>query len=110
MVFYAYHGWYASERTLGSKYVLNLEIVTTFDLAAQTDDLSLTVNYEKLYQVVNEQMRRSSKLLEHLAQRIVNAILTIFPTITAIQVEIKKLNPPLGGICHAATIIYSKER
>ncbi len=42
--------------------------------AEETDNLDDTVNYQEVYAVVKREMMISSKLLENVAKRILNAI------------------------------------
>ena len=42
-------------------------------------------------------MSKSSHLLEHIARRIINEVKLQFPAIESVKVEVKKLNPPVGG-------------
>lgn len=96
MEFYAYHGCFEEEQIIGTHFLVDLEIDVNTTIAEQTDDLSKTVNYQSVYSVVKREMSIKSKLLEHVAWRILNAIAAEFP-ISQAEITIKKLNPPLGG-------------
>lgn len=110
MEFYAYHGFYKEERVIGNKYEVHLSVTTDFSRAFREDKLSSTVNYEGLYKIVREEMQQPVKLLEHLAYKILAKIFQAFPTIEEAEIIIKKLNPPVGGICRSSTITLSKKR
>lgn len=97
MQFYAYHGYYEEERLIGGYFVVDVYIDTNFVLAAQTDDLSGTVNYETVYFICRMEMKRPSKLIENVAQRIHSKLSDVFTKASGILVRISKLNPPLGG-------------
>jgi dihydroneopterin aldolase len=109
MEFFAYHGFYEEERRIGNKYSVSLTVKTKFKQAAEHDDLGGTVNYEVLYAITKEEMAVPSKLLEHVAQRIADRIYTAFPRIQKLSVHISKFNPPIGGVCKAATIVYKRK-
>ncbi|NME68364.1 dihydroneopterin aldolase [Flammeovirga aprica] len=103
--FFAYHGFFEEEQKIGNKYGVDLFVDTNFDDAAQTDNLEGTINYMDLYEIVKEVMNVSSKLLEHLGQKIVDEIYKKWPkSALQVRVKIKKFNPPIGGICHASSI------
>ena len=53
-----------------------------------------TVNYAALYSVVEREMAVPSKLLEHVAHRIIEAVKRDFPTVTGGEITISKLRPP----------------
>lgn len=97
MEFHAFHGYYDYEREQGNDFVIDVHVTTDFDAAAQTDELSGTVNYETIYQIVNEEMQESTKLLERLAQRMITRMLQEFDTATSIEISIAKKNPPIEG-------------
>ncbi len=42
-------------------------------------------------------MQTTSKLLEHVGHRILQALKEAFPQIDSATIKIRKLNPPLGG-------------
>ena len=49
-------------------------------------------------------MEIPSHLLEHVAGRILKCVKAAFPHISAAQVKIDKLNPPLGGRVGASRV------
>lgn len=97
MEFWAYHGCFEEEQVIGTRFQVDLELSVDTSLAEKTDDLHDTVNYQAVYRVVKKEMETSSKLLEHLARRILDALHNRFPAITHARIRISKLNPPLGG-------------
>ncbi len=93
--FFAYHGFYPEEQILGSSFLLDVEV--EFKNEDVEDDISNTVNYEKLYFILAEEMKQPRKLLETLVQEMIEKIRTDFPFLEKVKVGIKKLNPPLAG-------------
>ncbi|MDX2196208.1 MAG: dihydroneopterin aldolase [Cytophagales bacterium] len=106
--FFAYHGFYSEERVIGNKYEIDLIIHADLQDSPITDELSGTINYEKLYKIVKKEVDIPSKLLENLGYRILNAIFTNFDAIIDATVTVAKHNPPVGGICHKAKITLYK--
>lgn len=105
MHFYAHHGFYEEERIIGGNYIVDIQIDTNTTIAAATDDLYKTINYETVYRICQSEMRKPSKLLEALAQRIISKISEMFgKKAKNIKIRIKKLAPPLGGRVDAAFI------
>lgn len=109
MDFFAFHGFYEEERKIGNKYSITLQVETDFKEAAENDDLSGTINYEELYEIVREVMALSYKLLEHVGQQIIGRIQSKFGVTTKVEIWISKHNPPLGGICGSSTIIMNEQ-
>jgi len=67
------------------------------------------LDYVTLYTIAKEAVMEPTQLLESILQKIVKNILAAYPN-TKINVEIRKLNPPLGGeIAHSAVKWESDE-
>ena len=94
---YAYHGVLPQENLVGAYYYIDLKLKTDFTHAAETDELEGTVSYADIFAVVKEEMAITSKLLEHVCQRIASRIFKDFPTIVAIDIRLSKENPPMGA-------------
>ncbi|WP_130734834.1 dihydroneopterin aldolase [Flavobacterium sp. J27] len=107
---YSYHGCLLEEGKIGSDYKVDLKIKTNLKKSAQTDELHDTVDYVDLNRIVMEEMAIRAKLLEHVAQRIIDKILQELPTITRVKVAVSKLNPPIGGDVEAVTIVLQQKR
>jgi dihydroneopterin aldolase len=97
MEFYAFHGHFKVEKVAGNRFLVNLKIEADCSKAGQTDCLEDTLDYQKAYLVVKEEMAIPSDLLEHVAQRIINRIKTQFPEVKKVMVKVSKMNPPMGG-------------
>jgi len=94
--FFAYHGFYPLERVLGSKFIVDVE--TEFEAHGHmNDDLTQTVNYERLYAILAEEMNNTRKLLETVAHAILEQIRHEFLAVSKIRVAIRKLQPPIVG-------------
>lgn len=108
--FFAYHGFYEAERSVGNRYLVNLEVGTVFTEAAVEDSLSQTINYEQIYALVQQEMLKPSHLLENVVHRLAEEIFTTYAEVSDIRVELKKFNPPLGGICKSAYVVLQETR
>ncbi|MEM7297585.1 MAG: dihydroneopterin aldolase [Bacteroidota bacterium] len=104
MEFYARHGYYEEERVIGNKYSVDVTLDVDFSEAASDDKLEGTVNYEKVYELVQEVMSIDANLLEHLAGKMIKALRNSFPEVKRAHVKISKYNPPIKGLCHKATV------
>lgn len=105
---YAYHGVLPEENLIGTYYIVNLSLDVPLWKAGETDDLNDTVNYAAVNEVVHQQMRVQSKLLEHVAKRIINAIEKQFPTVEHITIKITKTSPPMEGELDGVSVELSK--
>ena len=108
--FHAYHGVYSYERESGNKFEVDVAVETDFSAAALQDDLTGTVDYEILYQIVKEEMSKPSRLIETVAEKIVDDILSKLAAVIQVELKITKLNPPIGGPCRKASVTIVKRR
>lgn len=94
---YGYHGCLDEEAKIGGNYIVDVYMTTDFTLAAQTDELSQTIDYCAIYQISKTQMAVRSKLIEQVCQRIFTQIKNNFLSITHLHVKLTKLLPPMNG-------------
>ena len=104
---YAFHGCLAEESKIGQRYSVDVEIYVDFCEASKTDDLSKTINYVDINQIVEEEMAIRSKLIEHVGQRILDRFKVDFPQMSGAEVEIKKPNPPIDGHVDYVSVVLS---
>lgn len=104
------HGCLEEEGKIGSDYIVNVEVHTDLTLSAHTDELNDTVDYVAIYNIVYEHMKRRVKLLETVVQRIIDDILKNHPTVKLAQVEVRKINPPIGGEVGYVSVERKAER
>jgi dihydroneopterin aldolase len=107
---FSFHGCLEEEAKIGSNYRVDLTIKTNLEPSAKTDELTDTVDYVDLNRIVVEEMAIRAKLLEHVAKRIIDRVLKELKMVTKIEVEVTKLNPPIGGDVEGVTIIMKKKR
>lgn len=104
MTFFAHHGALPQERITGNTYRVNLRIKVDYLQAVLTDELSATINYAEIYKILKEEMEVPSKLIEHVAGRIVQRLFWELPEIEEIEIKLSKVNPPMGGDLHSASV------
>ena len=92
------------ERTVGAEFVVTVEVMADIQRAFHTDCVDDTINYATIYQIVRKEMDIPSALLEHVAARIANAIFRVFEKAKEVEVEITKINPPMGAQCEGAGV------
>ena len=85
----AFHGVLPQERQVGGDFVVTLRI--GYPWAA-------------VYRLVRCEMAVPSQLLEHVAGRIVQALLQQYPQITSIDLWLTKVTPPMGADCDGAGV------
>ena len=101
---FARHGVMAQEREVGGWFRVTLRVGYPLAQAMLSDEVSDTLNYAVLYDLLKREMAQPSNLLEHMAQRIATAVETTFPLVTSIDLTLTKLNPPMGADCEGAGV------
>lgn len=104
------HGCLKEERLIGSDYRIDLEVQTNLSKPSVSDKLPETVDYVHLNNIVKEEMAIRSKLLEHVANRILDRIFLEIALVRKAEVQVSKINPPIGGDVESVTIILEAER
>jgi len=94
---YSYHGCMDEEEKIGGDYVVNLKVKTDLSTSSKSDILADTVDYVSLHSIVKQEMAQRSKLLETVADRIINRVIKEHPAVVKASVKVAKKNPPIGG-------------
>jgi dihydroneopterin aldolase len=108
MRFYAYHGVCPQETNVGNYFVVDISYSCPMDKAFASDDIHDIISYADVYNAVKKEMERPSRLIEHLANRILQALVSTFPRLSYLKIKLSKLNPPLGGEVHSASVVIEK--
>jgi len=107
---YAYHGCLEEEAKIGSWYRVDVEVKADLKKSSRTDELADTVDYVHLNHVVKEEMATRSKLLEEVAQRILDRFFKELRMIRRAKVSVAKINPPIGGNVEEVVVVLTKKR
>ena len=107
---YAFHGCLDEEAKIGSEYSVDVEIKADLKKSSKTDNLVDTVDYVHLNLIVKEEMAIRSKLLEEVAQRVLDRVFKEIPMVKKAKVSVAKINPPIGGNVEEVVIILTKKR
>jgi dihydroneopterin aldolase len=110
MEFYAHHGCFDEEQSVGTRFVVDVSIEADLTLAAQTDDIGQTINYSTVYQQVKEEMAKPSHLIENAAFRIAKAIIEQHQQAQSVTVKVAKLNPAVGGQVQSSNVAINLHR
>jgi len=94
---YAYHGCLEEEGKIGGNYKVDVYMKTNFSEAALLDDLTKTIDYVEVYDIVKAEMAIRSKLIEHVGQRIMDKLMSRLKHLKSCKVRVTKYNPPMNG-------------
>ena len=111
---YGYHGARPEERTLGQRFVVDVDLEADLRSAAAADALDLTVNYSEVYALVAEFVQGEPvNLLETLGERIARAVLERFPQVQRARVRVAKPGVAIAGSVlreSAVTVIRTRDQ
>ena len=102
---YSHHGCMKEETVIGSEYRVDLWVDADLTVASSSDDLKDTPDYVVLHQIVVKEMKIPSRLLEHVAQRIIERIRSTVKDLDHIRVRVSKINPPIGGDVQSVSVL-----
>jgi dihydroneopterin aldolase len=110
MEFYGYHGVFPEETKLGQRFIVDVVLELDLTEAGKTDELTKTINYGEVYETVRAIVEGSPhKLVETVAEKISEKILTNFPLVKASTIKVTKPNPPIAGHYHSVAVEISRK-
>jgi dihydroneopterin aldolase len=94
---YGYHGVMEHERDEGQYFIVDASIKVDAERASATDDISNTVSYAEIAQLIAENVRNNPvNLLETLSQRLADEILAAAgPWAKKVKVTVSKPDAPI---------------
>lgn len=92
ILLFGYHGVHPLENKVGTNFKIDL-LIDMFD--KEIINLHDTIDYAEVFKVLKQEFAVTEKLLEVLADRILNAIFSKFHHILQIEIQIMKVDPPI---------------
>lgn len=109
--FYGYHGLYAEEEKLGQRFFIDLQCGVDLAAPANSDAIGHIVSYADIYEVARQAFEtKRVRLIEALAQNIVNALFDAFPDIGWIIVRVRKPEAPIAMVRGEAAVELHRVR
>ncbi len=110
MTFHAHHGLEDHEIENGQRFDIDVEMLFDASVAAQTDQLSDTIDVRKVYKEIKKiVLEKRFYLIETLAQRVADGILKNFD-VGSVTVRVRKPLAPLGGLSKGTEIEINRSR
>ncbi|XP_065856921.1 dihydroneopterin aldolase 2-like [Euphorbia lathyris] len=96
--FHGFHGVKPAERTLGQKFLIDVDAWMDLRAAGKSDQLSDTISYTDIYRIVKGIVEGTPQnLLESVAEQIASSTLTKHPRISAVRVKVGKPHVAVHG-------------
>lgn len=97
--FHTFNGVLPEERRNGQQLGLDIAIKYPIETKVLHDDVHETINYAEVRNVTEHFITTHSyKLIESLANHLLETLLTSFPTVDSINIKIRKFSVPMPGI------------
>ena len=94
---HAYHGWHRHESEFGQAFLIDLELTTDISAAAASDDLGDALEYDRIVKTLRRLFVDTRyKLVEAAASALAKGLLEEFPTVTCIDLRVRKPKPPIA--------------
>ncbi len=88
---FANHGVFPEETVLGQKFIVSATLYTKTRKAGKTDELGYSTHYGEVSQFMTEFLQKNTyKLIEAAAENLAEAVLSAYPLVSGIDLEIKK--------------------
>lgn len=102
---FANHGVFHQENEVGNFFIINIKVAINDYNSLESDNLSDTISYAELYQVIKEEMSVKAKLLEHVGWKIIKHLKNKYKNIESVELKITKQSPPMEGIVGSASVL-----
>lgn len=111
MVFEGQHGVGDEERAELQEIQLDIELLLDLSAAGASDELAQTVDYAAVFEICRGYVEeRSYRLLEALGEAVAGEVLSRFPRVDRVVVEVRKPGVPIDGILDHAGVRIDRAR
>ena len=108
---FGFHGVLAEERKTGQDFVVDIELKVNLNAAIKSDDLSKTVNYAEVAEVVKETVEGAPfNLIEALAGKIGDEILKKFRRVQKVMITVHKPQAPIPVEFLDVSVVVERKR
>lgn len=107
---YGYHGCLDEEAAIGTDYRVNITVWGDLSKPSQTDDLEDTLDYVTINKIAEEEVSIRAKLIENVADRILNRLLSEMTNVQKAKVKLSKLYPPINGDVQKVSVVMKRTR
>jgi len=110
MQFYGFHGVNESEKDLGGRFEVDVELHLSLESSCISDNLKDTIDYESIYKIVDSCVQRDKfYLIEALANSIAKDILNNHQ-IESLVVRVRKPNAPIKGVLDTVEVEIQRKQ
>ena len=108
LIIFAYHGLYDHETINGNNFEINLTV--NYQPKAHILNISQTINYVDVFEIVNNRMQIATPLLETVVMEIAEQILAQFYLAEEVFITLKKMQPPIINFNGSVGVSYALKK
>ncbi|KAJ1269607.1 hypothetical protein BS78_07G224200 [Paspalum vaginatum] len=109
--FHGFHGVMQEEKSLGQKFVVDLDAWMDLAAAGESDCIDDTVSYVDIYRIAKGVVEgMPHNLLESVAHSIAKSTLLEFPQISAVRVKVGKPHVSVQGVVDSLGVEIMRHR
>ncbi|MCT7730411.1 MAG: dihydroneopterin aldolase [Lactobacillus iners] len=98
IVVYTHNGVFTEEKILGQRLEIDCEISYPIEQKVIHDNLSETISYVDIFElIVKYAQEQSFNLIETLANKLADKILSEYSMIISVQLKVRKYGVPMAG-------------
>lgn len=95
---FGYHGCLPEEKKLGQRYELDVQLKINNEMDLKSDDISKTVDYIIVYNLVKKEFQRKSyNLIETAALALSDSMLEKLEIVEEVTLKLRKPHAPIEG-------------
>ena len=107
---FAHHGVFMHEKINGQKFYVNAKLYGNFQDAAITEDLDKSTHYGEVCESIKEIMiKKAYPLIETVAEKIAQKLLSSYSNIEGIDVEVRKPNAPIDIPFQSVSVLCKRK-
>ncbi|WP_320141822.1 dihydroneopterin aldolase [uncultured Cohaesibacter sp.] len=111
LAFFAYHGVFQEEATLGQRFYFDLDCYLDMRPAGQSDDETKTVRYDFIVKRIEDIVKNHRfKLIEALAEAVAKDLLCHFPQLQQVKIKVRKPEAPIPAIIKDIAVEITRDR
>jgi dihydroneopterin aldolase len=103
ILLHGYHGLFEEEKLVGNTFKINVTVVYT-PAHFPITNLSDTIDYGAVFQILQRHMQVATPLLETLAANFCTSVFEKFATAQEISIRIQKMVPPISGMVGSVAV------
>ena len=108
---FGFHGVFEEEKNLGQKFILSLELDLNLKLAGKSGDLTKSVHYGELCELIEKEFNKKKyDLIETVTLNVADCILREYKIIDGVKVFLKKPWAPIKKHIDTVEIMIQRRR